>query len=134
MRLKQRSHSPFGHLHIPHTGSIKESAELIAPCCSGIFTAENPNVPSSTLTSNFVISVKFTPAMLRRHLKNKRNYASPDFDGVTYLLLKRGRFFLLHQLSSFLQFYFNSCVTPEHWKIVSVVPLKVIAHQLSTTV
>ena len=125
---KQRPHSPVGPLRNPHTNRItddpKECAELIAECYAGIFTVEDQNVPSpSPLTSTSITTIEFTPAMLRRHLKSKRNHASPGLDGVKYLLLKRGGYFLLHQLAIFFQFCLKNGATPEQWKTASVIPL-----------
>ncbi|XP_014775206.1 uncharacterized protein LOC106872658 [Octopus bimaculoides] len=67
--------------------------------------------------------MEIAPAMLRRYLKNKHNYASSGLDGVTYLLLKRCGYFLLHQLSLFFQFCLNNGATPEQRKTATVVPL-----------
>lgn len=92
---KQKSHSPLDFLCKPHTSQItnepKEYAELIAESYAGILTVPSP----SPLKSNSMTSLKFTPAMLLCHLKNKCNYASYGLNGVTYLICKCSGVFLL---------------------------------------
>lgn len=97
---------------------------------------EDPNVPTAPKLKSGSSSMKFTPALLRGHLKHKQNYTSSAFHGVTYFLLKRGRMFLCQLLSFFSQFCLVIYVTPVHWKIASIVSTtkNVIARCLLFTV
>jgi hypothetical protein len=131
VRSKQRPHPVVGPLWNRHTNEYtddpKECADLIAKSYSDIFTVESKNLPKSKPISSCsnasLTSMDFYPALLQRHLKRMRNLAAPGLDGIPYLLLKHGGLFLLQQLSKFFQYCLDNCVTPEQWKVASIVPI-----------
>ena len=94
-RSKLRPHPTVGPLFDPASNDLtddpEQCAQIFADFYAGIFSTETDQIPFlKDQTRPSLPGIKFYPAFLQRHLKRKRDHASPGPDKVSYLLLKRG--------------------------------------------
>ena len=128
VKRKQKPHPKVGPLYDPNCGLMtkdsKRCAELFAEVYATHFTADDKHTPLLTAsTSAELKTIDFSPALVQSQLKRMRSDACPGPDGITYMMLKRGGSFLLHQLVFFYQYCMNNSVIPTDWKQATVVPV-----------
>lgn len=79
-------------------------AECFSNMFSSIFKADSKsfaNLPASEYCDNSISSAIFTPHHVHKILQSLPSSTSSDHDGLCYLLLKNGDFFLASKLSDF---------------------------------
>ena len=99
--------------------------------CYNAFFASNFNHRASSasfgvppmLTKSTLNTVNFSPNVTHNLINTLPSSQATDGDGLCYLLIKRGGFFLAAKLSAFFSFSLACCSIPESWRKIIVTPV-----------
>ena len=128
VKSKQRYRPPVGPIKNRNgltTDDPEECADIVAECYQECFTVEDmtsfPSVPP--ITSVDLTFVNFTPVGILKQLRRLPNNSAPGADGISYMLIKQGGFYLAAVLADFYQYCFDTSQTPKDWRTACVIPV-----------
>ena len=125
-RLKMSSH--FSTI-CDESGECFTDDKDIADCFNNFFASNfNPRTDFASFRSdsagtNTLHCVSFTADETFKIIKNLPASQSTDGDGLCYLFIKRGGYFLASKLSAFFTFSLARCSIPNAWRKIIVTPV-----------